>query len=439
MVGQFPKKNLVAVKPLVARKDAPVTASRLKSASYVIIAAGNQQRVRNTVAEVVHNRQCGSLQGAVCYLTRAWYYASSHSHREGNVDAPYNRNGGLTLVPMPGFETLARLVKQQIEERRDQPTPVDIVHPVFGLRVNSEPFLQLGKEHVGGHDCVVLTSGPGTYEMTGQLFLLLRYLAGRRAARIAVVTGYFPLSRSDKDEGQLEFALPPLIVDLMVAASCGKLDRIIAVDLHAQQVVMSGRTGFITEVSLVRRVVHRALSAADITTLGHAPMVVCFPDDTAAKRAEEAVGRAWKDVVGDDSPFIVHGAKRRKDSKESHLKVLYGDVDKVRGSIVLSFDDEIATGGTNINAGRVLKDEHGARAVWAVVTHGVLCGNAAERFSDPACAIDRLFITDTIPVENRPALQPLIASGKLVVVPWWEDLGKIIFFHHWDMSVREMR
>jgi len=354
------------------------------------------------------------------------------------VDAPYNRNGGLTLVPMPGFETLAALVKQQVEQRRDQPTPVDIVHPVFDLRVNGEPFLQLGKEHVGGHDCVVLTSGPGTYEMAGQLFLLLRYLAGRRAARIAVVTGYFPWSRSDKDEGHLEFALPPLAVDLMVAASRGKLDRVIAVDLHAPQVVMSGGTGLITEVSLIRRVISCAIKAACVKA-DAASVVVCFPDDMAAKRAEEAVERAWQDVVGMGAPYTVHGAKRRKDSKESRLKLLYGDVDEVRDSIVLSFDDEIATGGTNINAGSVLKETHGAREVWAVVTHGVLCGSAAERFADPACAIDRLFITDTIPVENRPALQPLIASGRLTVVPWGEDLGKIIFFHHWDMSVREMR
>lgn len=354
------------------------------------------------------------------------------------MDAPYNRNGGLTLVPMPGFEQLAARVKQQVEGRRDFPTPVDIVNPVFGLRVNGEPFLKFGKEHVGGHDCVVLTSGPGTYAMTGQLFLLLRYLAGRRAARIAVVTGYFPWSRSDKDEGPLEFALPPLAVDLMVAASCGKLDRVIAVDLHAPQVVMSGRTGLITEVSLARRVIAKAMQEA-CAAADAASVVVCFPDDTAAKRAEEASERAWKDIVGTGSLAVVHGAKRRKDSKESHLKVLYGDVDKVRDSTVLSFDDEIATGGTNINAGSVLKETHGARDVWAIVTHGVLCGSAAERFAEPACPIGRMYITDTIPVENRLELQSLIASGKLVVVPWWEDLGKIIFFHHWDMSVREMR
>src|SRR3989339_1103026 len=156
----------------------------------------------------------------------------------------YNGHGGLTLVPLPGFVDLANQLKEAIEHRNhketDPPTTVDIAVPEFGLRSNQEPFVRLGKEHIGGHDCVVLTSGPGTYQMIIQLLLILGYLAGRRAGRITVITGYFPLSRSDKDEGSMELALPRLIVDLMQTAADGRLDRIIAMDLHSPQVVMAG-------------------------------------------------------------------------------------------------------------------------------------------------------------------------------------------------------
>jgi len=178
-------------------------------------------------------------------------------------------NGGLTLVPMPGFDGLARELKIKIEGIREirgrgvsrmvWTRPVDIVIPEFGQRSNDEPYLRLGKHHVGGHDCVVLGSGPGTYENTGQLNLLLRYLVARRARRVALVTGYFPLSRSDKDEGGKEFALPPVFVDQWQAMTYGNLDRIIAVDLHASQAVMSARTGLITEISLMRRVLQVAV------------------------------------------------------------------------------------------------------------------------------------------------------------------------------------
>ncbi|MDD9934559.1 MAG: ribose-phosphate diphosphokinase [Myxococcales bacterium] len=348
---------------------------------------------------------------------------------------PFNQHGGLTLIPMPGFEQLAREVKERIEQDRYEfETAVDIAAPEFGFRSSGEPFVRLGKEHIAGHDCVVLTSGPGTPAMLMQLMFVLRYLSGRRASRIAAVTGYFPLGRSDKDEGTREFALPPLIIDLMMMSTYSGLDRVIAVDLHAPQVVMSGRTGFITEVSLVRRVLKRAVDEA--LALGK-PVCLCFPDDTAAKRMETAVGQI-SEQLGVEFPSV-YGVKRRTSSRESTLAALFGDVDAMKGATVLNLDDEIATGGTNISSAAELKSKHGAARVWAVVTHGVLCGPAAERFGAEDCAVDRVFITDTIPVETRPELAPLIEAGRLDVTPWGPDLSWILYHHHWNLSIRELR
>lgn len=348
---------------------------------------------------------------------------------------PFNQHGGLTLVPMPGFERLARDVKGRIEQGSYAfETPVDIAEPEFGLRSSGEPFVRLGKEHIAGHDCVVLASGPGTPEMLTQLLLVLRYLSGRRASRIAAVTGYFPLGRSDKDEGAREFALPPLIIDLMMMSTYSDLDRVIAVDLHAPQVVMSGRTGFITEVSMVRRVLKRAVDEA--RALGE-PVCLCFPDDTAAKRMESAVSQISEEL-GVDFPSV-YGVKRRSSSRDSTLSALFGDLHALDGSTVLNLDDEIATGGTNINSAAELKGAHGAARVWAVVTHGVLCGPAAERFMAKDCAVDRVFITDTIPVDNRPELAPLLETKRLDVTPWGPDLSWVLYHHHWNLSIRELR
>jgi ribose-phosphate pyrophosphokinase len=348
---------------------------------------------------------------------------------------PFNQHGGLTLVPLPGFESLARKVKEKLEsDGFDFETAVDIAEPEFGLRASGEPFVRLGKQHIAGHDCVVLGSGPGTPTMLTNLLLILRYLPGRRASRIAAVTGYFPLGRSDKDEGSKEFALPPLIIDLMMMASYQKVDRVIAVDLHAPQVVMSGRTGFITEVTLVRRVLQRAVEQA--AALGD-PVCLCFPDDTAAKRVESAVALISQQL-GIELPSV-YGVKRRKNSYDSSLRSLFGDLGALKGSTVLNLDDEIATGGTNLESARAIKQDYGAKRVFAVVTHGVLCGPAAERFSAQDCPIDKVFITDTIPVDNRPELAPLIASSRLDVTEWSPDLSWILYHHHWNLSIREIR
>jgi ribose-phosphate pyrophosphokinase len=348
---------------------------------------------------------------------------------------PFNQHGGLTLVPLPGFEAQANAVKRKLETSDfDLETAVDVAVPEFGERASGEPFVRLGKQHIAGHDCVVLGSGPGTAAMLTNLLLVLRYVTGRRASRIAAVTGYFPFGRSDKDEGGKEFALPPLITDLMMTATYQKLDRVIAVDLHAPQVVMSGRTGFITEVSMVRRVLQRAVEQA--LALGD-PVCLCFPDDTAAKRMEVAVASIAQQF-GRELP-AVYGVKRRKSSRASTLRSLFGDLEALRGATVLNLDDEIATGGTNIDSARAIKRDFGAKRVFAVVTHAVLCGPAAERFAAPDCPVDRVFATDTIPVEDRPALGPLITSGRLDVTPWSDDLAFILYHHHWNLSIREMR
>jgi ribose-phosphate pyrophosphokinase len=347
---------------------------------------------------------------------------------------PFNQHGGLTLVPLPGFEALAREVRRLLETADFEfETAVDVALPEFGTRASGEPFLRLGKQHIAGHDCVLLGSGPGTAEMLVRTLLLLRYVTGRRASRISAVTGYFPLGRSDKDEGGTEFALPPLVIDLMMMATYQRLDRVIAVDLHAPQVVMSGRTGFITEVSLVRRVLRRAVEHA--RSFGDR-VCVCFPDDTAAKRLEDAVARVGAELGVELSH--VYGVKRRKSSRSSTLRGLFGDLEALRGATVLNLDDEISTGGTIIDSARALKEEHGAARVFAVVTHGVLCDPAA-RFAAPGCPIDRVFVADTIPVEGRTALRPLVASGRLDVTEWTGELAAILYHHHWNLSIREMR
>ncbi|MFH1631620.1 MAG: hypothetical protein ABIA47_01160 [bacterium] len=354
------------------------------------------------------------------------------------MSAPFNRNGGLTLLPMPGFEPLAEQVKTEVElrGRRDdeKETPVDIVTPKFGLRASGEPFLRLGKSHVGEHDCVVLTSGPGTYEMLGQLYFLLSYLAGRRAERISVVSGYFPLSRSDKDEGSTEFALPPLIVRLMMSAADGKLDRVIAVDLHAPQVVMSGRQGMITEVSLVRRIVLKAMT--DALGLGY-KIVLGRPDEGGKKRYKNPLSRICGEL--NINPPMVNGDKERDDSRNSRVAGVFGDVDKVEGSVVIVIDDEVSTGGTIEHFAQSLKRDYGAAQVWCVATHGVLCDVAPSRFMNPLCAVNRMYVTDTIPAHNRPALDPLISSGILHEVPWAKDLAWIVYRHHWGMDIRTLR
>lgn len=354
---------------------------------------------------------------------------------------PNNRHGGLTLVPMPGFEGQAERVKDLVTAysrgKGRKFTPVDVAIPDFGAHANDEPYLGLGKKHVGDHDCVVLASGPGTPRMLWRLNMLLNHIAGRRGARLALVTGYFPLCRSDKDEGGEKFALPRFIIGQMMSAAeiaNGRLDRIIAVDLHSPQMVMAGPTGLITELTLVRRVLMRAIQ--DAQAAGER-VCLAFPDDGSAKRTGEAVDLIEREL-GIHLP-VVCGIKRRKSSTEADLKMLFGDTSQLRDATVFTVDDEITTAGTNIKAARVIKTEYGARNVHAVVTHAVLSKEAPQLLLAAGCPVDRTYAADTIPVDTRPALLPLVGAGKLVTVEWASDLAASIYHHHWGLSIRELR
>ncbi len=348
--------------------------------------------------------------------------------------APLNRHGGLTLVPMPGFEELANRVGPLIEVKPIQ-TPTNIVVPEFGFRANGEPYVRLGKEKIGDYDCIVLTSGPGTYEMIGQLSFLLGYLVGRQAARITVITGYFPLSRSDKDEGDMELALTPHVTHMLRSSAYGKLDRITSVDMHSSQGVGSaGGMGIINQVHLGRRVLTRAVE--DAKAEGRS-VVVHLTDDGAVKNFRNIIG-AVEEKQGVPLP-MTYGSKIRVNSHRSEQGRIHGNVEALPGSTVISLDDEGATMGTLIGAAEKILQEHQVNEFWAAMIHGVLCEKGPGRLLAPDCPISRSYTSDTIPLHNRPELEELLASNLLRVVPWHEDLAHIIYHRHWGKSIREVR
>lgn len=341
-----------------------------------------------------------------------------------------NNNGGLTIVALPGFEEMSKIVRDTIEEKYEY--TVDFVVPKFSLRASGEPFLRLSKDHLGGHDVVAVTSGPGTYEMLGQLQFLLHYLKARRAKRIAVVTGYSPLGRSDKDEGSEELALIPHVIHAIRSAAYRHLDRIMTADLHsAQSVMAAGEMGIITEHSMARHLLRQAIrdSQEDAKRI-----CIFLPDDGARKRFHDAISRL-EEEFNISFPIII-GQKIRTSSTSSRAIGFYGDVEKIHGATVIGFDDEISTGKTTMDIARAAKDDYGAKMFIAAVVHGVFCGQSVDYFSDLACPVDRVYTTDTIPFFNRPALKPLVENGRLRVVTWAYELAEIIHRHHWDLSIR---
>ncbi len=354
------------------------------------------------------------------------------------TNAPMNRNGGLTLVPLRGFEAAARRIKILIEERGaregERETPVDIATPRFDVRPSGESFVRLGKQHVGEHDCVVIGSGPGSDSMIMHLLWTLSYLTGRHARRIALITGYFPMCRSDKDEGDTELPLPPMLVQLARAA-CGDIGlyRWVCMDPHSDQISMAGPPGKVTPVYLTRRLLKGILEQVD-----HVEQVcLAFPDDSARKRFESARGMV-EDAQNHVFPDVL-ALKRRYNARKIKIVGIVGERQSVEGRQVILLDDEIATGSSMITFAQILKDQYGAREVWAAATHGVLCGSAGRNFTAKDCPIDKVIVTNTIPLPLGGPLEVMRDAGRLRVLDIEADMAWVIYNHHWDENIREVR
>jgi phosphoribosylpyrophosphate synthetase len=260
-------------------------------------------------------------------------------------------------------------------------------------------------------------------------------LAARKASRISIVSGYFPHSRSDKDEGEMEVAIPPIIMGALHGVAQGLLKRFICADPHSLQVTMADDPGIITPIFLTEKILGYLL--ADARAIGHKKICLAFPDDSACKRYESAIAAIEAKLQQKLSVVVTYA--RRTSSRDKRVKYIVGDTDDLKDALVIALDDETATGGSQINAAREYVQRYQAKEVWAAVTHGVLCEDAPKFFSAPDCPITRLYVTDTIPVKGRSELEALAATGRLHIIEWARDIGLVIFDDHWNESIRGVR
>jgi ribose-phosphate pyrophosphokinase len=137
------------------------------------------------------------------------------------------------------------------------------------------------------------------------------------------------------------------------------------------------------------------------------------------------VAERWTDMLG--SPLaIIH--KRRDPDVPNEAKVLEV-VGEVEGRTCVVIDDMIDTGGTILKAAEVLFDR-GAADVVVAATHGILSGNAVERFEKSD--VREVVVTDTLPI---PADRRF---DKLTVLPIAPLIARAIGQVFEDGSVTSM-
>jgi ribose-phosphate pyrophosphokinase len=210
-----------------------------------------------------------------------------------------------------------------------------------------------------------------------ELLMTIDALKHASAGRITAVLPYFPYARSDKKDRPRISITARLMADLLETAGAS---RLLTMNLHSPQV-----QGFF-------RIPTDHLQAAPILcdylreSRDLSSYVLVAGDVGESKDVGHYASRL-------DLPIAIVDKRRFDDSEAPRAVNLIGDVE---GKVALIIDDEVASGGTLVEAARFVL-ERGAVGVEACVVHAVLSGKAVERID--ASPIRQLVVTDTLPID----------------------------------------
>lgn len=267
-------------------------------------------------------------------------------------------------------------------------------------------------ENVRGRDVFVIqpTCDP-TNDHIMELMLMTDALRRASAHRITAVIPYFGYSRQDRRVRSSRVPISAKVVANMLQS--GGVDRILTVDLHADQI-----QGFFDIP--VDNVYASPILLGDIWRQKYDDLIVVSPDVGGVVRARAVAKRL------DDADLAIID-KRRPRANVSQVMHIIGEVE---GKTCVLVDDMVDTAGTLCKAADALKN-HGARKVVAYATHPILSGKAIENIN--ASSLDELVITDTVPLrpeaEQCDRIRVLSVAGMLA-----ETIRRI----HTDESVSSL-
>lgn len=208
-----------------------------------------------------------------------------------------------------------------------------------------------------------------------EMLITIDALKHASAGRITAVIPYFPYSRSDKKDRPRVSITARLMADLIETAGA---DRVLTLDLHAPQIQGFFRIPVDQLIAAPLLCEHLAQSSLE-------DHVIVASDIGEAKDIERYASRL-------DLPVAIIDKRRVADNQTPVVRRLVGDVS---GKTALIIDDEIATGGTLLEAADFCRAQ-GAVAVRAAAVHGVFSPPALSRIQSGP--LDSVLVTDSLPL-----------------------------------------
>jgi ribose-phosphate pyrophosphokinase len=276
---------------------------------------------------------------------------------------------------------------------------------------DGEIMVEIG-ENVRGRDVYLIqsTCAPTNNNLM-ELLIMMDAVKRASAATITAVVPYYGYARQDRKVAPRTPITSKLVADLITTSGA---DRVVTVDLHAGQI--QGFFNIPVDNLYAAPVILNHLKSRFPNS---DEIVMVSPDAGGTERA-----RAFAKRLGCTLAII---DKRRTGPNVAEVMHLIGEV---RDKTAIILDDMIDTAGTLTQAAKALKN-HGASAIHACATHGVLSGPAIDRIN--GSDIEELIITDTVPLGEKAS-----QTTKITVLSAAELLAEAIRRIHEDESVSSL-
>ena len=238
---------------------------------------------------------------------------------------------------------------------------------------DGEIYIEINENIRGNSIFIIQSISSPANDNLMELLLCIDALKRSSAKNITAVIPYFGYARQDRKVVPRTSISAKLVSNLITNAGA---DRVVTLDLHSGQI-----QGFFDIP--VDNLFATPIFARHIKKKVKTNNLICVAPDVGGTARARALGKMLN--VG-----LAIVDKRRQAPGRSEVMNVIGNVNNKTCIIV---DDIIDSGGTIVNAAKILKKK-GAKDVHVYVSHGVLSGDAVEKIKKSE--IKNLVITDTI-------------------------------------------
>jgi ribose-phosphate pyrophosphokinase len=254
---------------------------------------------------------------------------------------------------------------------------------------DGESYIRLDGNVQDEHVVVVQTTSPPQEKRLIELALIADAAKRNQATKVTAVVPYLAYARQDR------IFLPGETISIQTVTGMLKsagVDELLTVNVHQERILSKLPL-------LAKSVSASALLAQYFKQKGHGGAFALAPDENAMHIVEEA-GK----ILGGGYGYLEKHRDRYTGQVSTEKRKL-----EVEGRTAIIFDDIISSGGTIIQAAKILRDL-GARTLFAACAHALLAADAEKKILDSG--VQEIVGTDSVesPVSKVP-LAPLIADA----------------------------